>query len=59
MDHRGRQDQKTHKAIEMLRSGVLMILWMRLSFFSSRLQNTSLWTVSEAEYRDSVCLACS
>ena len=30
---RQRQDQKTHKAVEMLRSGVLMMLWMRLSFW--------------------------
>ena len=30
---RQRQDRKTHKAIEILRSGVLMILWIRLSFW--------------------------
>ena len=30
---RQRQDQKTHKAVEMLRSGVLMMLWIRLSFW--------------------------
>ena len=30
---RQRQDQKTHKAVEMFRSGVLIMLWIRLSFW--------------------------